>query len=227
MGTSRAIQLLMLSAIFAGCSSAPVGRMAPAPDAISAFQIGETYKRSMGEEILNEYVGPWRSVYRTTRPLEWDGLNQIPSNTEFVAQYMNMDNKRFLLVNSSFYAGQIAIEASEEGDVAKGNSARQISGAKRWRTWTLKSDPGRHFRRSGYSPDPSLGDPVGWSMQYIGTNGRTLRFTIQELGRDRQRLGQIEYTHDLNVGKEFAFRTKRIRVNSVGSDGAIDYTVIQ
>jgi hypothetical protein len=78
-----------------------------------------------------------------------------------------------------------------------------------------------HYRFSGH----------GWRLQYIGRDGRNssvMRLSIEEYGRgdSSERVGQVEYRHDLSNGKEFVVRGMRVRIDDVAADGLITFTIL-
>jgi hypothetical protein len=211
----------------AGCGSVPAKRIDTVSVVASSVEIGASYAVTAGEVAIGHYRGAWREVFVTKTTVQFEDLNPIPVGMRFVALYEHEQLDKLFLVSTSYYAGEIALQSDRKGNMSATDRAFQIVGVKEGRNWGLLTEAGQLLQRDGFVLDPvSPAGSTGWKLQYVGAQGSVLRFTIQELGLDQQRMGQVEYSHDLNVGKEFVFRGARLRVDGVDPDSTLRYTVI-
>ena len=79
------------------------------------------------------------------------------------------------------------------------------------------------FRRDGYSHSAA-----SWTLQYLGPDkgsATVFRFSIADLSgsSDDERIGQVEYVHDLSKGREFVVRGVRVTILDVRSDGIVTF----
>lgn len=220
--------VLLYFFVLAGCGSVPASRIESTDVDASSFVQGRSYVRTAGEIVIDRYQGAWRNIFVTKSRLEFYDLEPVPAGLVFVALYSHDVSGRYLLTSPAYDDGAIAIVCDPQGGVLRQGSAIQISGARPGRAWDLIGEPGQLLVPQGFTPDPDMhyAPYEGWKLQYIGAQGTLLRFTIQELGLDRQRMGQVEYSHDLSSGKEFVFRGARLSVDGLDADSTLRYTVV-
>lgn len=224
----RITTVLLYFFVLAGCGSVPASRIESTDVDASWFVQGRSYVRTAGEIVIDRYQGAWRNAFVTKSRLQFHELEPIPAGLVFVALYLHDVSGRYLVVSPAYDDGAIAIVCDSQGNVLQEDAAIQVSGARPGRAWDLIGNPGQLLVPHEFTPDPEFHNAPyqGWKLQYIGSQGTLLRFTIQELGLDQQRMGQVEYSHDLSAGKEFVFRGARLRVDNLDADSTLRYTVV-
>jgi hypothetical protein len=218
--------LLSVLLACAGCTHVPL------KDAVIydvAIPIGVSQTRSMGEALVTKYACPCHELYEATSEIRFDNYDRpAPKNSEWIARYVNpSSNEKYLLsVSSELFHPALALVLlpSATPTLSADHAVIQIDGTKQGRTWSLSStSQANAIRLAGYVYSGET-----WRLQYIGPDREhadVLRFTIDDL-RGGERVGQIEYTHDLRKGKEFVVRGVRLRIVDVSSDGLISYVVV-
>ncbi|MEH6484126.1 MULTISPECIES: hypothetical protein [Pseudomonas] len=189
--------------------------------------VGAVQTKSMGEVLLRNSVCPCYENYETTEELKFDGYRSATRNSNWVARYINPVSNEKYLVNNAFHpALTLVLVPAAVPTLSVDHAVLQVAGSRQGRTWSL-SNPGqaKSIRTAGYT----FAGMRKWELQYIGLDKnqpQVLRFTIDDLTRNGERAGQIEYVHDLRKGKEFVIRGVRIRIDDVTSDGLITYVVV-
>ncbi len=189
--------------------------------------IGVTETRSMGETLLTKYACPCYEHYEATSEIDINGYGKsIDKNSEWTAQYINPISNEKYLVNKSFHpALALVLTPAVTPTLNVNHAVTQVYGSKQGRSWSLSNpNQANAIRLAGYSFSRET-----WRLQYIGTdkeNPQVLLFTIDDLRPNRERVGQIEYAHDLRNGREFVIRGIRLRIVEVTSDGLISYVVV-
>lgn len=220
---------MMVASAITGCAGVPASQIEDTNVIASSFAAGGSYEITVGETVADSYSGAWRRTFAAREEIRFQDLDPIPQGTLFVARYTHDQTGRLLVISPQYDEGQIAIQCDKDGRVDPADRAIQVGGLHRGQTWRLvSSNAGQLLAPAGFWPDEEEfpGMQQGWKLQYVGSQGSVLRFTIQELGLDKQRMGQVEYLHDLNSGKEFVFRTTRLRVDAVDGDGTLHFTVL-
>lgn len=223
------LAIVLIATVISGCAGSPASQIEDTNVIASSFVAGAMYKRSVGEIVADNYSGAWRRTFVTDVQIRFADLDPIPQGTLFIARYTHEDNGKFLVVSQQYDDGQIAIQCDKDGHVGPADPATQIGGARRGRTWNLLSPAaGQLLSPHGFWADEESfpGMQEGWKLQYVGYQGSVLRFTIQELGLDKQRMGQVEYVHDTKDGKEFVFRGRRLQVDAIDRDGTLHFTTL-
>lgn len=131
-------------------------------------------------------------------------------------------------MNQSFHpALALVLTPAEKPTLSVDHAVRQVQGSKQGRSWSL-ADPKQvnAIRSAGYV----FTGGKAWFLQYIGPDknqGKVLRFTIEDLrGNNQERVGQIEYAHDLSKSREFVIRGVRLRFDEVSPDGLVTFVVV-
>jgi hypothetical protein len=194
-----------------------------------AIPVDVQQTRSMGEPLVTKYACPCHELYEATSEIRFENYDKpAPKNSEWVARYVNPSSKeKYLLSLSSqvFHpALALVLLPSTMPTLSSDHAVIQIDGTKQGRTWSLSSpSQANELRLAGY-----IYSGETWRLQYIGPDKEhsdVLRFTIDDL-RGRERVGQVEYAHDLRKGREFVVRGVRLRISDVSSDGLISYVVV-
>lgn len=178
---------------------------------------------SMGETIWWGFVCPCFERYVAERTIGIDGREAIRQNSIWDAEYQNTETGALYLVSDEYHPALAVV--LKDGSVDPEAAIVQFQGGKRWRTWSLANPDDRNgFHREGYSYQAE-----SWRLQYLGLDGESstvLRFSIEELsGSSRdERVGQVEYTHDMSKGRDFVIRGVRITILDVEGDGRMNYT---
>ncbi len=116
----------------------------------------------------------------------------------------------------------------KDGYIDADSAVVQYLGPKSYRSWGLvdafDTDAIRFW--GYYFARPS------WRLTYIGVDGsdsRVVRMSIEEFARGTlsERLGQIEYRHDMKNSNEFVVRGARIRIDEIAGDGLLTFTVLE
>jgi hypothetical protein len=189
--------------------------------------VGVTKTISMGETLLTKYACPCYEYYLAGSDIRINNYRKsVLMNSEWVVRYTNPFSNEKYLVNESFHpALALVLVPSATPTLSVDHAVIQVQGNKQGRTWSL-SDPGQAsaIRLAGYEFSREA-----WRLQYIGPDKeqpQVLRFTIDDLRDNRERVGQIEYAHDLRKGKEFVVRGVRFRIVDISSDGLVSYLVV-
>jgi hypothetical protein len=218
-----ALVLLFCSFAFAqGC----LGPLPLRDMIISEVRTETTRTISMGETIYTHYDCPCTRVYRAERDIEIVGYRTIPNSSLWEAKYQNVETGDFYLVRDQYHP-LVALVLKNNGAIDPAYAVVQYRGAKRQRSWRLASRMDvqamrfDHYRFSGHA----------WRLQYIGPDGSSssvIRLSIAEYGRGdfSERVGQIEYRHDIANGNEFVVRGLRVRIDDVAADGLITFTIL-
>lgn len=219
---SRLLPILLYLAL-AGCNTLPASPLAATHIEASSFEVGANYQQSVGEIIADYYRGAWLQAFKNPESIEIEGREPVPAFSTFVARSRHSENGKLVVVSDAYHP-DVAFICDSSGKIDSAEQAVQIGGARRGRRWPILGAP--QLEPSGYRENPAVPGREGWKLQYVGTRDNALRFTIQELGLDQQRMGQVEYQHDLGVGKEFVFRGTRIRVDAIDPDGTLRYVIL-
>lgn len=192
------------------------------------LSVGVPQTRSMGETMFTKYTCPCYEYYATTEEIRFDGYKSAPRNSGWEARHFDPVSREKYLVNQSFHpALALVLTPAEAPTLSVDHAVMQVQGKKQGRSWSL-SDPkqANAIRPAGYVLDGGK----AWLVQYIGPDkhqANVLRFTIEDLrGSNRQRVGQIEYSHDLSKSREFVIRGVRLRIDEVSPDGLVTYVVV-
>jgi hypothetical protein len=189
--------------------------------------IGVTMTKSMGEPMLIKYTCPCYEFFVTTGLISFKGYDRsVASGTEWISRYVSLESGEKFLTNRSFHRllALVVAPGNQASSLSVKNPLIQIEGGKEGRSWKLSdSSNTTALRQGGYNFTSA------WRLQYVGTDkqqSKVLRFTIEDLRGNRERVGQVEYTHDLDKGIEFVVRGVRIRISSVAPDGLISYVLL-
>jgi len=178
----------------------------------------------MGETMVVRYVCPCLELFVADRDIAIRGLKPIPQNSVWLAKYRNSETGGLYLVNDEYHIALAVV--IEKGVLDPEAAIVQFGGSKRWRKWGLKNPADSDaFHADGYQHAG-----VSWRLQYLGPDrgaAAVLRFSIEEFsGSSRdEKVGQIEYVHDLSKGREFVVRGMRVRIHEVATDGIVKYVV--
>lgn len=211
-------------AAISGCA-APVTEISPVSRIASGFDTGRSYTRTVGEIVVDRYEGAW--LLRLTNPvaIEILGEEPVPAGSDLLPRYTD-DASGKLIVVSEAYDPDIGIICGTDSEGFVADSAIQVDGGQPGRRWQLAS-PIPLIKNGFVMDDQFTGSQEGWRLQYVGKQGSTLRFTVDELGMNRQRMGQVEYTYDIDSGTEFVYRGARIQIDRVDSDSTLHYTILR
>jgi len=203
----------------------------PLKDAVLHYietPVGIATTKSMGEALLTKYTCPCYEYFEAKSELTFNGYDKtVVRSSEWLARYVDRESNEKYLTNQAFHP-QLALVLVPDGPAPKlsaDHALLQIQGKKQGRSWAL-SDPTRStaLRFAGYTYARTA-----WRLQYIGPDKqqpKVLRFTIDDLRVNRERVGQVEYAHDLKNGAEFVVRGVRFRITDVSPDGLITYIVV-
>jgi len=129
-------------------------------------------------------------------------------------------------VNESYHV-QVAVVV-KNGFIDADSAVVQYLGPKNYRSWGLvDTSDANALRSSGYYfTRPS------WRLTYIGVDGSdgvVVRMSIEEFDRGTlsERLGQVEYRHDMRNGNEFVVRGARVRIDEIAGDGLLTFVVLE
>jgi hypothetical protein len=190
--------------------------------------VGAPQTRSMGETMFTKYTCPCYEYYATTDEIRFDDYKSAPRNSGWEARFVDPVSQEKYLVNQSFHpALALVLTPAEKPTLSVDRAVLQVKGKKQGRSWRL-SDPkqANAIRSAGYV----FTGGKAWLLQYIGPDknqANVLRFTIEDLrGNNQERVGQIEYSHDLSKSKEFVIRGVRLRIDEVLSDGLVTFIVV-
>ena len=190
--------------------------------------VGIPSTKSMGEALLTKYSCPCYETFEATTELQFINFNKsVTYGSEWQARYFDAQSNEKYLVNTDFHP-VLALVLTPNASPPRLNTEsalRQIHGKKQGRSWAL-ADPARAtgLRSTGFTFRGTA-----WSLQYIGPDkhqSKVLRFTIDDLKNNRERIGQVEYAHDLKNGPEFVVRGVRFRIVNVAPDGLITYLIV-
>jgi hypothetical protein len=170
-----------------------------------------------------EFVCPCFERFVADRTIGIEGRAPIRQNSVWVAKYQNTETGALYLVSDEYHPALAVV--LKEGAVDPEAAIVQFQGGKSWRTWSLTNPDDSDAIR----PERYVYQSASWRLQYLGLDGGSstlLRFSIEELSgsaRD-ERVGQVEYTHDLSKGRDIVIRGVRITILDVGGDGRMKYT---
>jgi hypothetical protein len=221
--------VFFISIVITGCSTP--AKPYPAEDGYKNYKIGQTKTVTVGDEAIVRLYGSTRPIYQSIRDLRLDGLRLIPAGTLWDA-YFWYPEKNALFLTSQALHPDIGILTSFDGKIlSKEDAAYQIAGLKTYRRWSLVDNTGdmKYFILRLWASQGT-----GFTIFYLGRNGNVLRFSIakhvnpkiKKYASSNERLGTIEYTHDLADGNIFTIRGIEIQIDKVDSDGTLHYTVI-
>lgn len=221
---------LLLVLCLVGCRSDDIAFPRKLQEGFRNFEVGKPMTATVGEQALMLINGPYREYYQANRDLFFNGLPMVPMGSLWDAREQNEKGDGIFLTRKDFFNTHIAIFIKENGklyDPQKG--AWQIKGVKTWRTWPYIGNLKQCFKKSGmYS---LAGD--GFKVYYLGKKGNNLRFFISTftnrgaLNWGNEKLGNMEYLHDLKSGNTFNIRGVTIRIDKVDDDGKLHYTVVK
>lgn len=190
--------------------------------------IGVATTRSMGEALLTKYTCPCYEYFEATNAISFQEYNRpVSQGSEWVARYFNPDSHEKYLINPAYHPALALVldPASQSPTLSADHALLQFQGAKRGRSWKVADGSSTSsIRFAGY-----MFTRTAWRLQYIGPDKqqpKVLRFTIDDLRDNRERVGQVEYAHDLTKGSEFVVRGVRLRIMNVAPDGLISYVVV-
>lgn len=224
------VKVTKMACIALACVMAACARV-PLKDNVRHYietPVGIPSTKSMGEALLVKYSCPCYEIFEARTELRFVGFNKpVRYGSEWEARYFDALSNEKYLVNPDFHP-VLALVLTPDTSLPKLNTEtalKQIRGNKRGRSWALV-DPARatSIRSIGYT----FRGPA-WRLQYIGPDkhqSKVLRFTIDDLKNNRERIGQVEYAHDLTNGPEFVVRGVRFRIVNVAPDGLITYLVV-
>jgi hypothetical protein len=193
------------------------------------YKLGEPKTVTIGDEAIVRIYGETWPVYASNRELKLNGLKTVPAGTIWEGYYWYPEKNAIFLISKKLHP-QIAVLASFDGTIlSKDEAAYQIMGLKTYRRWSLddNSDNLKYFSKALY-----IG--TGFKLFYLGRKGSTLRFSvakyvtpkIKKYASSDEKLGEIEYTHNLDDGNLFTIRGIKIQIDNVEPDGTLHYTVI-
>ncbi len=181
---------------------------------------------SMGEPMVTYYGCPCTDMYEAVRDISIDGYRTIPAGSLWEARFRNTESGSIYLVNESYHV-QVAVVV-KDGFIDPDSAVVQYLGPKNYRSWGLvDTSDANALRSSGYYfTRPS------WRLTYIGVDGSdgvVVRMSIEEFDRGtlRERLGQVEYRHDMRNGNEFVVRGARVRIDEIAGDGLLTFVVLE
>ena len=219
------IACIALACVMAACARVPI------KDNVRHYvetPVGVPSTKSMGEALLTKYSCPCYEVYEARTELKFVGFNKpVTYGSEWQARYFDAVSSEKYLVNTDYHP-VLALVVTPDVLSPKLNTEaalKQIHGKKQGRSWAL-ADPARAngLRFIGYTFSGTA-----WRLQYIGPDkhqSKVLRFTVDDLKNNRERIGQVEYAHDLKNGPEFVVRGVRFRIINVALDGLITYSIV-
>jgi hypothetical protein len=181
---------------------------------------------SMSDPMITHYGCPCTEMYEAEREIRIDGYRTIAPGSLWEARFRNTKSRSIYLVNNSYHR-QVAV-VLKDGYIDADSAVVQYLGAKSYRSWALV-DPSdaRAMRQWGYQ----FTRPT-WRLRYIGvdsSDGQVVRMSIEEWERGTidERMGQVEYRHDMQNGNEFVIRGTRVRIDELAGDGLLTFTVLE
>lgn len=191
--------------------------------------IGETRTVSLGGSVVEKYECPCYEIYQATADIKVKGSNLvIPLNSRWDMRYEDPALGEKYLVNKSFHPALVLVIRPDSQPLINPDRALlQIQGAQKGRALSFEIPAqASAIRFFGYR---FFGDQT-WRLQYLGQDRSSpdvLRFTIEEVRPSGERVGQVEYLHDMKKGNEFVVRGVRVRVVEVASDGRLTYQIAE
>lgn len=226
---TKYISIIFLLSLLVGCRSVDIASPRKPQVGYRNFTIGKPLSVTVGEQAIMLINGPYREYYQANGDLIFNGLPLVPMGSLWDSRLKKDKGKGIFLTRKDFFNERIAILINENGQLinnAKG--AWQIHGVK-WRTWPYIGKLKQCFKKSGiYSLAGN-----GFKIYYLGRKGNNLKFYIAKftnrgtLNFTNERLGNLEYIHDMNAGKIFTIRGITIRIDKVDPDGKLHYTVVK
>jgi hypothetical protein len=229
MSTTTKFTLLLLSTFLLlsiGCSTTTPAKPYPPLDGYKNYKIGQEKIVTIGDSAIVRLYGNTWPMYQSIRDIHLDGRLPIPAGTLWYAHKWYPEKKALFLTSSALHP-QLAILANFDGKIlSKNEAAYQIVGSKNYRRWSLLDDTGslKYFIQNLWE-----NQGTGFTIYYLGRKGDVLRFSIAKhikYASSNERLGTIEYTHDLADGNIFTIRGIEIQIDNVDSDGTLHYTVL-
>lgn len=218
--TAKHAVLLCISAVLGGCASVSIEPV-PALTDTKVFQVrGSTI--SVGETMIESLTGHWLQVYEPSNAVQIVG-ELINPPREWINLYRETTTGYRLLTSPLFYNNGVAIRVDAALQPPAAAPVLQIKSGRKGRTWELARPTA--FSATGYQADLRYTDQSGWRLVYIGTLDRRVRMTADNLGAGGEKIGTIEYIHDLNQGPEFVFRGARVAIRQTFPDGRMEFAV--
>lgn len=223
------VHICLIAGLMIGVSACSSSNLQLKNEVVSEvpLPIGSVQTKSMGENLLQKYACPCNEIYEVTSDIAFNDYGKIAARgSKWSARYFNPASNEKYLVNASFHpALALVLLPTAPPKLSSEHAVIQIEGGKRGRTWSLVN-PGQagSIRLFSY-----VTSGKSWSVQYIGQEkgqSQILRFTIEDRTEMGERVGQVEYTHDLRNGREFVVRGVRLRIEDVLSDGRVSYVIV-